>query len=704
MVDNNDDGSKPLLSPPSPPRRPICQSTTEEDGVDRRPRPSIIRQQRSRQQQLRQQNLQEQQQQQQQQMPPDDDKKSTTKLRGKKGRRYIHKKVLVLFCSVIVFGILSHLKLTRRTYLHRSFLSSPLSPSLSETDDAVAERLMIGLVGTTNNSNKYSHTSNYSTSQTVHAKVTAAAIPAITNPTTTTTTFVNNSRRSSQKKRWAYAFLLAGCNVEEPEAYHGFLAGIVVTVRKLQQFGSQASFVVMIQMSTSSSSSSERIPFPQDEQQQLTRDQQTNSSHHLHSYRPRLPVEEEELLQRLNIQVVYLPIMRSHVHECFYATVQEKFRILTLTQFDRVIFVDADIMPKCNLDYLFELSSLPLPSPSSSISPSTSLRNQKKLGLASTTNRTNRSNDSTQLNIITQGTPTMSRIISPALKGTVILSWQNEASNAGFFMVTPSMDDWNLLQQAIVRHEQQVLKMDYPYWDEDVGWGHRITPPDYWRGMKDPTTKNHKWKWFSVHSDQGLLYYFAKYIKKDVSIIIGDEIETWSTGTTRKHASTGDDSTAQQQQQQQPVQLQNIQSNLFDRFSCKLGRGGNRNRLPPPYSDLHHFTGTNKPWESENIRSMNNNTKPLRGNVVDWTKTMLEIQDMTNFTFQFALSDEAPMIGSSSKSKNSTSNMKNNRKNNPPVGRFAGSYEMFRHIRAKSFFGWKGHYDEKNDDVYYLKN
>ena len=694
MVENDDATTKASLSPP---RRSTTKFTAEDeddDDDDRRPR-SIVREQRVQQQVRR-----------QEQMRPGDDKKITTTLRGR-GQRYIHKQILVMFCSVIFFSILSHLKLTRRTYLRQELSSSSSSSSSSslllrsEPDDAGVDRLMTRVLGTTNDSSKNNYISNYSKSQTVHSKTTTTTIPAMTNATTTTT-FVNNSRRS-QKKRWAYAFLLAGCNVAEPEAYHGFLAGIVVTVRKLQQFGSQASFVVMVQMSTSSSSSPERVPFPQQQQQQQqqkrSRDQQTNHSHH-HHQRPRLPVEEEELLQRLNIQVVYLPIMRSHVHECFYATVQEKFRILTMTQFDRVIFVDADIMPKCNLDYLFELSSSPLPL----ISRLTTLRNEETMG-PSNTNRVNRSNDSTQLNVNTKGTPTMSRNISPALKGTVILSWQNEASNAGFFMMTPSMDDWNLLQQAIERHEQQVLKMDYPYWDEDVGWGHTITPPDYWRGMKDPTKKNHKWKWFSVHSDQGLLYYFAKYIKKDVSIIIGDEIETWSTGTTRKHAHSGGDSIEQQQQQQQSVQLENIQSNLFDRFSCRLGRGGNRNRLPPPYSDLHHFTGTNKPWESEIIRSRNNTTKLMRGNVVDWGKTMLEIQDMTNFTFHFASTITAlPMIESSSTSKNSTSNMKHNGKFNPPVGRFAGSYEMFRHIRAKSFFGWKGHYDEKYDDVYYPKN
>ena len=38
-----------------------------------------------------------------------------------------------------------------------------------------------------------------------------------------------------------------------------------------------------------------------------------------------------------------------------------------------------------------------------------------------------------------------------------------------------------------------------------------------------------KWTWDRASTDQGLLYHWTKYVKGSVSIIIGDQIENWST-------------------------------------------------------------------------------------------------------------------------------------------------------------------------------
>ena len=34
----------------------------------------------------------------------------------------------------------------------------------------------------------------------------------------------------------------------------------------------------------------------------------------------------------------------------------DKFQILDLTEYSRVIFLDSDVIPLCNMDYIFELS------------------------------------------------------------------------------------------------------------------------------------------------------------------------------------------------------------------------------------------------------------------------------------------------------------------------------------------------------------
>ena len=69
--------------------------------------------------------------------------------------------------------------------------------------------------------------------------------------------------------------------------------------------------------------------------------------------------------------------------------------------------------------------------------------------------------------------------------------------------------------------------------DKIWGWGHSfIEAGDFWEGIK--VKYGRRWAWHAAHADQGLLYYFAKYAKKDVSIIIGDRIQSWSANDGTK--------------------------------------------------------------------------------------------------------------------------------------------------------------------------
>jgi hypothetical protein len=199
-------------------------------------------------------------------------------------------------------------------------------------------------------------------------------------------------------RKWAYAFLVSGCHPDNGGAYRGFLYNIVVAVQQLRDLGSVADFVLFVQMSSASPSSS-RLP----------------------------PDEQDLLLQHLHIQVHYLPRMRSSIHETFYAMVQEKFRVLQLTQYHRVLFLDGDILPLCNLDYMFALSE-----------------EQKDSG--------DYKNNVVRL-----------------FKENVILAEQSEAANAGFFLLTPNQDDWTKLQQVIQQKEEKALRLPWPHFDEQEG-------------------------------------------------------------------------------------------------------------------------------------------------------------------------------------------------------------------------------------------
>ena len=451
----------------------------------------------------------------------------------------------------------------------------------------------------------------------MHAKIAAESLSRKRTKERNATSMIHNESGKANTKqqqsittnKYAYAFLVSGCSEKTP-SYRGFLYNIVVATQRLRDLGSTiADFVVFIQMSSSTEAR-------------------------------RLPPDEERLLRDdMGIDVVYLPKMRSSVHECFYAVVKEKFRILQLTQYERVLFLDADMMPVCNLDYMFALS------------------------------------DHGSYN----GTK------GPKLQESVIMAAQNEACNAGFFMLKPSMKDWDLLQQHIRAKEEKALELPYPWWDINEGWGHVITPPDYWKPVNG--SKLTQWHFHASFADQGLLYYWTKYVKKNVSIIIGDNVEHWTSISADEQAQ---------------VTLDRIdRKSPLDTFSCNIRTDENRIR-PAPYRDTVHFTGNQKPWEFDHSKPVTEDTvipgwrrtlSPRMAKYInDWRDTLIEIQSQTGH--QIPLLQKGHGIWDHG--DNSTETKPRFKAHEPPAGRFSTYRAMYDHIVANKFFKWQ-QYEEAED-------
>ena len=289
-------------------------------------------------------------------------------------------------------------------------------------------------------------------------------------------------------RKWAYAFLISGCDSARP-GYRGMLYNVVISAGILQRDGTKADVILMIQMSS-----------------------RTNET--------KLPTDEEDLLRIANIKLLYLPKFRWGMDN-FYSVMMEKFRILNLIEYSRVLFLDSDIMPYCALDYLFEVSE-----------PS-------------------------------------SKSVKPIVKENVIIAWGSQAANGGFFMLRPGPQEYQEVNQIIRKIEAKALTMEYPYWDKVEGWGHNFTYPDYWRCNKDWINRT-QWTWHGAFADQGLLYYWTKYHKKSVSIIIKHEIEHWGAhnGALTREAT---------------------QKGALQNFTCGTRSGKVAPWLPFPV--FSHFTG-----------------------------------------------------------------------------------------------------------------
>lgn len=188
--------------------------------------------------------------------------------------------------------------------------------------------------------------------------------------------------------KFAYFFLMAGCDPKQKERYIGYVLNILVSKHILQQSGSNADVVVLTRMSSETTAES---------------------------------IEEQEMLERGGVIVRYLP--KVHLDN-FFSAMLDKFQILKYyAEYDRIIFLDSDITPFCNLDYMFHNSM----GPDATLAPN------------------------------------------------VILSYKHEPAQGGFFMVHPEEGDYEKIQEII----DSRVRSSYNF-SEKYGWGHKILYPDYW--------------------------------------------------------------------------------------------------------------------------------------------------------------------------------------------------------------------------------
>jgi hypothetical protein len=229
------------------------------------------------------------------------------------------------------------------------------------------------------------------------------------------------SQIQEQVARYAYAFVIGGCMPEKP-SYRYFIYNMLITARILREAGSRADIVAFFQMSY-------------------------ESAHE------RLTEEDVRQLRAMNIKIKYIP---KSPQECFYRTVLDKFRILGLVEYRRVLFLDGDVIPTRNLDFLFEMSDGE----------------------------------------------------NAVLKENLVVAGKIEPANAGFFMVAPKKGALEQINSIIQEQERKARSLPYPYFDPVEGWGHVIKPNDQWHTIAK--LKGTEWTFWSAFADQGLLYYWTR--------------------------------------------------------------------------------------------------------------------------------------------------------------------------------------------------
>ena len=312
----------------------------------------------------------------------------------------------------------------------------------------------------------------------------------------------STTQQTITSSNYAIAYVIGGCDPENGR-YRGFLYNILISTRVLREEGSTADVVAFFQMSYKSGATA-------------------------------LPDGEAQWLQAMGVKVEYIPPSPS---ESFYDTVLNKFRILQLTKYKRVLLLDGDVMPVANADVLFQLSD----------------------GM------------------------------NAPLKENIVVMGPLEPANGGLFMLAPEEGEWERVQEIIRKREKDATGIsDGRKFDEIKGWGHQIQPPDRWEsrydipwldGGKEPETVGLKWDFHFAFSDQGLLYHYTKYVRKSVSMLTGyggRRAQNWGA------AANG------------TVVLEEIIDLPFEKLSKP--RIEMKIQCKKFLCEFAHFTANNKPW------------------------------------------------------------------------------------------------------------
>jgi hypothetical protein len=211
---------------------------------------------------------------------------------------------------------------------------------------------------------------------------------------------------------YAYVFMLWRFDPSDPGgSYRGYIANLLIAAKLLRKHGSKADIIAILQLS--------------------------HYSTHF-----QLPSEYEQMLSTLNIQVRYLPKeTATQVKLNVGGSMFTKFHVYSMTEYQRVLYLDSDILPLANLDYLFDLSM--------------------------------------------QG----------VLKPNVLISGVYQPANGGFFLIEPNARRYEDIQRILQSKGERLG--DKALFDPVQGWGHRIEPPDRWE-TNHPRTHGTSWTFVST--------------------------------------------------------------------------------------------------------------------------------------------------------------------------------------------------------------
>jgi lipopolysaccharide biosynthesis glycosyltransferase len=357
---------------------------------------------------------------------------------------------------------------------------------------------------------------------------------------------VDKGTRDHQKSPYSYAWVLGGVH-EDKWAYRGFLWNIIISANLLRKLGSTADLWIFVRLSPES-----KLDV--------------------------LPPEDQRLLEAVGINI---KILDKPKKESFAQIVFDKFLTINMTDYRRVIFLDGDLIPLSNMDYMFHLSDP----------------------------------EHTE-------TPTL-------IKPNLITASFREPCNTGIFMVEPSVEAFAKYNDAMSKQKERAKSLPYPHFNYEEGWGRNFKKHhEHWRSV---TKKATRWHFHASHSDQGLMYYWSKYLMQEVTIVIGEFVENWKPGLDGEPLMESEvKDVFAPFQSKPPLVWQDSCDKLYE--ERKPDDQKMHWRCYAPFNTYSHFMGKTKPWKQkfyihDNFTEYLSYSYRQRAPLTLWFKELIDINE-----------------------------------------------------------------------------
>ena len=203
--------------------------------------------------------------------------------------------------------------------------------------------------------------------------------------------------------------------------------------------------------------------------------------------------------------------------------------------------------------------------------------------------------------------------------------------NAGFFMVEPSREGFS--QALSLVHKRLEAMEAGQNFDLHTGWGTPsldATAPAYANGKA-----RDKFSWNGAIGDQGLFYYWARFVRKEMTQILRDRVLRYRIGPNGT-------SIVVEERPTQEVFANATQRSLGIRSKvvCKFyGACG----VPGPYADHAHFYGNHKPHKYPHTTPEHLEKARKMGRGMDngesssaiwlWWKILFRLQEQHSFDY-----------------------------------------------------------------------